>query len=264
MDLLAIISIVFYVLSGVLASRQLFSCNPNPTFSMPMISLSSIALLTHAVWLYQHIFLVNGQNLPILNVLSLATFVIALLSFAMSKKVNTGVLLPVVYGFNAINFIVVMFLPSHYITHLENHPQLGIHIILAILAYAIMTIASLFALQLAYVDHRLKKHKTLLCKVNLPPLMTLEKSLFQLIFIGFILLTGTLLTGFIFIEDMFESENGHKALLTMIAWVVYAVLLWGRYKNGWRGRLVIYITIAGSSLLTLAYFGSRIVREIIL
>lgn len=259
---LAIISMVFYFLSGLLASRQLFSSQAK--FQYQIIALSFIALLSHAFWLYQNIFLINGQNLPILNVLSLVSFVIAALSLAISKKFNTGVLLPIVHGFNIVNFIAVIYLPSHYITHLEHYPELGSHVILAILAYAIMTIASLFALQLAYVDYRLKKHKSLITSINLPPLMTLEKSLFQLIFIGFILLSGTLATGIFFLEDMFAPENAHKAVFTIIAWVIYATLLWGRYQKGWRGRLVIYITIAGSSALTLAYFGSRVVREIIL
>jgi len=235
MDQLAIISVVFYLLSGLLAGRQLFSSQTK--FSLYILVLSCVALSSHAVWLYQNILLLNGQNLPILNVVSLASFVIAALSLIMSKKLNTGVLLPIVYGFNIINFIAVMYLPSHYITHLENQ---------------------------AYVDYRLKNHKSPVTSLNLPPLMTLEKSLFQLILIGFILLSGTLVSGFIFLQDMFGSESGHKAILTMIAWIIYATLLWGRYKKGWRGRLVIYITIAGSSLLTLAYFGSRVVREIIL
>jgi len=262
MDQLAIISIIFYLLSGLLAGRKLFSSQTK--LNLQIVILSSIALLTHAFWLYENIILLNGQNLPILNVVSLASFVIAALSLIMSKRLNTGVLLPVVYGFNVINFVAVMYLPSHYITHLENHSGIGSHIILAILAYAITTIASLFALQLAYVDYRLKNRKSPVTNLNLPPLMTLEKSLFQLILIGFILLSGTLITGFIFLHDMFASESGHKAILTIIAWFIYGILLWGRYKKGWRGRLVIYITIAGSSLLTLAYFGSRVVREIIL
>ena len=63
---------------------------------------------------------------------------------------------------------------------------------------------------------------------------------------------------------MFAKEEAHKAVLSIIAWFIYAILLWGHFRKGWRGRLVIYITIAGSSLLTLAYFGSRFVREVIL
>lgn len=262
MDYLAVISIVFYFLSALFASRQLFSSKMK--FNTQVIIFSGIALIAHAAWLYHNILLIEGQNLPILNVLSLVSFIIAGLSLATSKKVNTGVLLPIAYGFNIINFIAVVCLPSHYITNLENNPQIGSHIIFALLAHAVMVIASLFALQLAYVDHRLKKHKSPVTALNLPPLMTLEKNLFQFILIGFVLLSCTLLTGCLFLEDMFASESAHKVLLTMLAWLIYATLLWGRFKKGWRGRFVIYITIVASFLLTLAYFGSRVVREVIL
>lgn len=262
MDYLALISGIFYLVAAVVASKQLLSSQKSlsSTFLIPIV----IALSTHATWLYQHVFMLGGQDLQILNVVSLVTFIISLLSTAASKRLNTGVLLPVVYGFTVINFIAVTYLPSHFVTHLETHPQVGAHIIFALLAYSTMTIASLFALQLAYLDHRLKNHKSPLTKINMPPIMTLEKSLFQFIFIGFILLSCTLLTGFIFLEDMFAQGKAHKAILSMIAWVIYGVLLWGHYKQGWRGRLTVYITIVGSSLLTLAYFGSRFVREIIL
>jgi len=262
MDYLALIATVFYLLSGSLAVGILF--NQAKPFYKWFVGSSIIALSIHAVWLYQNIFLINGQNLPMLNVVSLMGFVIAFLSVSVSKRLNTGVLLPVVYGFNIINFIVVAYLPSHYMTHLETHPAVGSHILFALLAYSILSIASLFALQLAYLDYRLKNHKRPLTQINMPPLMTLEKSLFQFVFIGFILLSCTLLTGFIFLDDMFAQGKAHKAILSIIAWVIYAVLLWGHYTKGWRGRLIIYITIIASSLLTLAYFGSRFVREIIL
>jgi len=262
MDYLALISGFFYLVATVIASKKLLSA-PKPlssTFLVPIM----IALSTHATWLYQNVFIAGGQNLQILNVVSLVTFIISLLSTLSSKRLNTGVLLPVVYAFTIINFIAVTHLPSHLVTHLEAHPQVGTHIIFALLAYSILSIASLIALQLAYLDNRLKKHKLPLTKINMPPIMTLEKNLFQFIFIGFILLSCTLLTGFIFLEDMFAQGKAHKAILSMIAWVIYGVLLWGHFKQGWRGRLTVYVTIVGTSLLTLAYFGSRFVREIIL
>lgn len=262
MDYWAFIVATFYLISGGLAVNILF--NRARPFYKCFIGSTFIALSTHAIWLYQNIFLINGQNLPMLNVVSLIGFFIALLSAIMSKRLNTGVLLPVIYGFNIINFIAVAHLPSHFITHLEIHPAIGSHIIFALLAYSILSIASLFALQLAYINYRLKNHKRPLTKINMPPLMTLEKSLFQFIFIGFILLSCTLLTGFFFLDDMFAQGKAHKAILSIIAWIIYATLLWGHYKKGWRGQLIVYITIIASSLLTLAYFGSRFVREIIL
>lgn len=262
MDYWAFIVATFYLISAILAVNILL--NQAKPFYKYFIGSTIIALSTHAIWLYQNIFLIDGQNLPMLNVVSLIGFVIALLSAIMSKRLNTGVLLPVVFGFNIIHFIAAAHLPSHFITHLETHPAIGTHIIFALLAYSILSIASLFALQLAYLNYRLKNHKRPLTKINMPPLMTLEKSLFQFVFIGFILLTCTLLSGFFFLDDMFAQGKAHKAILSIIAWVIYAVLLWGHYTKGWRGRLIVYVTIIGSSLLTLAYFGSRFVREIIL
>ncbi|WP_022940186.1 cytochrome C assembly family protein [Psychromonas hadalis] len=262
MDYLALISGIFYVVAAMVASNQLLSSRK--TLSNSFVSFIVVALTTHTFWLYQHLFTVNGQDLQILNVVSLVTFIISLLSTLASKRLNTGVLLPIVYGFSALNFVAASYLPSHFVTHLETHPQVGAHIIFALLAYSILSIASLLALQLAYLDYRLKNHKLPLTKINMPPMMTLEKSLFQFIFIGFILLSCTLLTGFIFLEDMFAQGKAHKAILSLIAWVIYGVLLWGHFRQGWRGRLTVYITIVGSSLLTLAYFGSRFVREIIL
>jgi ABC-type uncharacterized transport system permease subunit len=262
MDYLALLGTALYLLSMGFAVNKLLQ--PSNPFNKWVLGTSTLALITHAIWLYHNIFLVNGQNLPILNVLSLVSFIIALLSVLVSKRLNTGILLPVVFAFNILNFIAVAYLPSHYITNLEHNPQLGAHIIFALLAYSMLSIASLFALQLAYLDYRLKNRKAPLKKLNLPPLMTLEKSLFQFIFIGFVLLSCTLLTGFIFLEDMFAAGTAHKTILSIIAWIIYAIILWGHFSKGWRGRLIIYIIIISSSLLTLAYFGSRFVREIIL
>lgn len=98
----------------------------------------------------------------------------------------------------------------------------------------------------------------------MPPLMTVEKQLYHLIIIGFILLSLSLVTGFIFLEDMFGDGKGHKAILSIIAWVVYAVMLWQQYTVGCRIRTAVIYSLSGASLLSLAYFGARIVKELIL
>ena len=49
-----------------------------------------------------------------------------------------------------------------------------------------------------------------------------------------------------------------------IATVVYAILLIGRWRLGWRGRPAIHWTLGGFMLLLLAYFGSKFVLEILL
>lgn len=67
-----------------------------------------------------------------------------------------------------------------------------------------------------------------------------------------------------FLEDIFAQHLAHKTSLAVMAWVVFAILLWGRHQLGWRGHTAIRWTLAGFCLLMLAYFGSKLVREFIL
>ena len=256
MDYLLLICSLFYIAAGSIASVQLFASDkPLTHYFVPTITF---ALASHAYWLFQQILMLNGQDLSILNVLSLLTFIISLLSTLASKRPKTELLLPVVYTFTVLNFIVITYLPSNFVTYIEIHPQIAVHIVFALLAYSILSIAILLALQFAYLDYRLKKRKLPLTKINMPPLMTLEKNLFQIIFLGFILLSGALLTGFIFAEDMFAQGIVHKTILAIIAWIIYAILLWGHFARGWRGRFTIYITVIGTSLLTLAILATTL------
>ena len=74
----------------------------------------------------------------------------------------------------------------------------------------------------------------------------------------------TPLTGFLFLENMFEQHIAHKTILSILAWLLFAVLLWGRWKFGWRGQMAIRWTLGGFAFLILAYLGSKFVQEILL
>lgn len=223
-----------------------------------------LALVFHA-WLLSDLILSgSGQNLSILNVASLISFIISLFMSVAMLKTRIWFLLPVVYSFAIINLCVASFVPTAFITHLEHNPKLLIHISLALFSYSTLSIGALYALQLAWLDHKLKNKKALGINPNLPPLMMIERQLFKIILVGTGLLTATLITGFGFVQDMFAQGKAHKGILSFIAWVIYCILLWGHYHKGWRGKKVIWIALAGALLLNLAYFGSRFVREIIL
>jgi len=88
--------------------------------------------------------------------------------------------------------------------------------------------------------------------------------MFEMIFIGFVLLSFSLLTGFLFLDDMFAQRLVHKTILSILAWLAFAVLLWGRFRFGWRGRTAIRWTLVGFGALVLAYFGTKAVIELIL
>lgn len=99
---------------------------------------------------------------------------------------------------------------------------------------------------------------------TLPALDTLEALLFYLIKIGLAVLTVSLVTGLVYVDDLFGQHLAHKTILSIFAWLVFALLLWGRWKRGWRGRVAVRMTLAGIALLLLSYFGSKLVLEIIL
>ena len=92
----------------------------------------------------------------------------------------------------------------------------------------------------------------------------MESLLFQMIAIGFAILSLALLSGVLFLEDIFAQHLVHKTVLSLAAWLVFAVLLWGRFRFGWRGRTAIRWTLGGFAVLLLAYFGSKFVLELVL
>ncbi|WP_087018097.1 cytochrome C assembly family protein [Thaumasiovibrio subtropicus] len=260
--MLAVLAACFYCLALTQVLPGL--TNSDGIQSRRVLSFAALALLAHIILLKDLILEGPGQNLSILNVASLISFIISAITTITATKIRVWFLLPVVYSFAAINLCAATLLPGAFVTHLEAHPQVLLHISLALFAYSTLMIACLYAIQLAYLDNKLRSKKKLAINPNLPPLMMVERQLFKVILIGHTLLTTTLLTGFWFVGDMFAQGKAHKAIFSLLAWVVYTVLLWGHYQKGWRGRPVIWFSIIGAFLLTLAYFGSRFVKEVII
>ncbi len=92
----------------------------------------------------------------------------------------------------------------------------------------------------------------------------METLLFQMISLGFFLLSLAIVSGMMFVEDMFAQQVAHKTVLSILAWFFFGILLWGRYQFGWRGRVAIRWTLGGFFTLLLAFFGSKLVLELIL
>jgi ABC-type uncharacterized transport system permease subunit len=99
---------------------------------------------------------------------------------------------------------------------------------------------------------------------GLPPLQLMEKTLYQLLVLGFITLTFALITGFFFVEDLFAQHLAHKTFFSLLAWLLYGLLLWGHFRRGWRGRKAARLTLWAFVLLMLGYVGSSIVLEFLL
>ncbi|HHQ4519128.1 MULTISPECIES: cytochrome C assembly family protein [Aeromonas] len=262
MIVISVLALAFYLLA-IIASLHLL-LNAKQVGHAPLFACVGLALVAHGASVASEVMVTHsGQNLSMLNVASLVSLIISCFMTCVTRRFNGWILLPVVYSFSALLLAASALIPGRYITHLEAHPQLLLHIGLALMAYAVLMIACLFALQLACLDKQLKSRKISNLPA-MPPLMTVEKRLFQLISAGVLLLTLSIASGLFFLEDMFAQGKSHKAVLSILAWCVYVLLLWGHHTYGWRGRKVITLSLIGSFILTLAYFGSRFVKEVLL
>ncbi|WP_447017633.1 cytochrome C assembly family protein [Shewanella algae] len=261
MVILSAAAMFFYSIALILVTSRLFHAEgPN---RRAVAGFAALGVILHAAALYQAIFTADGQNFSLTNVISMVNWIIALAFTLVLSRIKVIVLVPVVYACSVISVALLWLLPPKYITHFELHPEVLVHVVLSLMAYSALMIAALYAIQLAVIQNKLKK-KQLMLSPAIPPLMTVEKQLYHLIIIGVILLSLSLATGFIFLDDMFADGKGHKAVLSMLAWFVYIAMLWQQYTVGCRIRTAVIYSLTGASLLSLAYFGARIVKELIL
>ena len=142
--------------------------------------------------------------------------------------------------------------------------QLHIHVMLAMSAYGLLTVGAIVALYALVQERRLRAGKLSAINNLFAPLETNERLLYGITAAGFMVLAIAVATGGIFVENLFGQHLAHKAVLSVLALIVFGVLLAGRHIAGWRGKRGIYLYLGGYTLLCLAYFGSRFVVENIL
>jgi ABC-type uncharacterized transport system permease subunit len=225
--------------------------------------VAGVAVIFHGLALSQAIFTLDGQNFSLTNVISLVNWIIAFTFTVLLLRLKVIIVVPVIYACSIISVALLWLLPPQYIIHFELNPEILAHVVLSLMAYSALMIAALYAIQLWFIQQKLKS-KQLIISSALPPLMTVEKQLYHLVIIGMGLLSLSLITGFIFLENMFTDGKGHKAILSMLAWSVYAIMLWQHYTLGCKIRTAVIYTLSGAGLLTIGYFGARVVKELIL
>ncbi|HDV5645422.1 TPA: cytochrome c biogenesis protein CcsA, partial [Vibrio cholerae] len=139
-NLIAIAAAMLYLLS--IATIVPGLVNQTGIRAKTVFISAAIALLFHG-WLLSDLILhSSGQNLSILNVASLISFIISLAMSLAMFKTRLWFLLPVAYSFSAINLSAATFLPGTFITHLESDPKLLLHISLALFSYSTLSIGA--------------------------------------------------------------------------------------------------------------------------
>jgi ABC-type uncharacterized transport system permease subunit len=251
-----LIALAFYLGAGWLHMRPV----------QPLVArwLPAPALALHAWALSRHVFEGGAITIGINDALSLFAWQSALLLWALCFREPLKVLGAVVYPFAAAMLLLATLLPTPVSDVVVDDWKTRSHIVLSLLSAGLLTLAAVHAGVLAIQERLLHDHRLTGLMRSLPPLQTMERLLFQLIAIGFGLLSLTLLSGMWFIRDWLAQHLAHKTVLSVTAWLIFAVLLWGRLRHGWRGRTAIRWTLTGYAMLVLAYFGSKLILEEIL
>jgi len=263
-SLFSVLAFLAYIGAGTLVLRSLTSrIQLSPGARSGLFALIIVALVLHTGVLFQNFIGAAELNFGVFNAVSLLAWLISLLLLAamFSRPVeNLGI---VIFPLAAITLLLEASFSTEHFVDSDNF-SLKIHILISVLSYSVFTIAAIQAVLLAIQDRHLhNKHPGGFIRV-LPPLQTMETLLFQMLVVGFILQSLSLLSGFAFLEDMFAQHLVHKTVLSIMAWLIFAVLLWGRWQFGWRGKMAIRSTLSGFVLLLLAYIGSKLVLEVML
>jgi len=224
------------------------------------------ALVLHAWLVTSDVAKPQGFDLSFANALSVVAVLTAMVAWATglmrTLPIVASVVLPIAGVFSLFPTLGESPHPFPY----AEAPWATAHVAVALLAYALFIVAAVQALVLMWLEKRLHRGLADAGAAELPPLLTLERFLFRLVGLGFLLLTLTLVSGIFFSESIFGKPLtfNHKTVFSILAWCVFGGLLLGRQRYGWRGRVALRWILTGTTLLFLAYLGSKFVLEVLL
>lgn len=241
----------------------------SPVWQGPVLAL---AIGLHGVLLVHGVYIEGQLRFGFAHALSATLWITVIIVWLETFFSATRGLFLLVLPLAAITTLLPAAYPGAILGQATDAPMFRVHLLLAILAYSLLTIAAMQALLMATMDRRLHGDgasaggRLAHFLDRLPPLLSMETVLFRLIGAGFVLLTATLVSGVFFSEEIFGRalRFDHKTVFTFAAWFVFGALLLGRIVFGWRGRTALRWTLTGFAMLMLAYVGSRFVLEVLL
>lgn len=251
---------------GAAMWRALQIGSPNDArWLLPVLALAHAGLLGSAV------IDADGMRFGFAHALSATLLFTVLVVWAEGFLVPIRGLLVIVLPFASLAALLPALFHGSQIAAASETLAFRAHIVIAISAFSLLTIAAMHAVLMASMDRSLHGAGDVTSPVGkllaeVPPLLAMERLLFRLIWAGFLLLTATLVSGVLFSEQLFGRalRFDHKTTFTIASWAVFACLLFGRHWFGWRGRTALRWTLVGFVMLMLAYVGSRFVLEVVL
>lgn len=263
------ISLISYLMvTGHLLQRLRSGKRINRQVSLILLSVGAIF---HAITLYPSLLTQAGLSFSLVNVLSLTSLLMLIFSLMFSSYRPIIVLHIFSAPLAALGLLIgYVFHPK--VADVALHPlinkdfpqyALQLHIILSIAAYSVLFMAAMQAILLHLQTRELKHQSIYRVWVKLlPSLQTMEKLLFDMILLGFCLLSVALLFGWFGVTDLLAQHLAHKTFFSGFAWLLFAYFLYGHWKYGWRGKRAANMTLWGFSLLAIGFIGTKAILEI--
>jgi ABC-type uncharacterized transport system permease subunit len=226
--------------------------------------LAVIGVLAHAAASLNEMQAIGGFPADFFSALSVVSLVIVAVLLLAALRFPLTEILPVALPGAALMILLKITLGPIPEPLQVDSAVIELHVISSLLAYSLLSIAALNAMFIAVQHNLLHRHRNPALLDLLPPLATLEVLLFQLITGGWLLLTVSLASGLLFVDNLFAQHLVHKTALSLLAWLIFGGLLIGRWRYGWRGMRVVRLCLIGMAMLVLAYFGSKAVLELLL
>jgi ABC-type uncharacterized transport system permease subunit len=222
-------------------------------------------LALHGFLLYSNLFATPELRFGFAHALSTMFWLAVLFYWMESLFYGLDGLQAPALGLAALATPLPLLFPGRASGAYASSAEFKVHLVLAMLAYSLFTIALLHAMFMTLVERRLHR-KSADAVGHLPPLLTLEQSLFRVIGVAFLFLTLTLGTGMVLTDSMFGRllRFNHETVFAALSWLTFGWLLAGRWLYGWRGRTALRWTIAGFVMVVLANIGTAFVLEVVL
>ena len=222
-----------------------------------------LTLVTHASLIYQHSF-ITGLDWGVFHALSIFAWIVSTLFLVVSCLSRTVILSVVIYPLSALLIFVVLLWPNFHKVIGVDLMSFNLHLFASLLAYALLSMAALFACFVCIQDRFLLHHKYLNMLRFLPGILKNEAIMFTLLYLGFFLLSISVVTGMLIFDDLFQQKLVHKTFFVLLSWCLTALIILLRLMKGIRGFFVSALVCVAFSLLLIGYFGSKFVIEIIL
>jgi len=255
------ILLLYLLAAAAFTSSRLprFESRARPLFFVATI-LAATGIVVHGQILFGLLLPKNGFDLTVGNTVSMIGLELAVIALVAAieptlRGISGGLV------FLAALTVLLMGPSGDATSGVALAWQVRAHVLIAMLSYGLLTVGTIVALYALAQERRLQAARLSPINQLFAPLETTEKLLFGVAAAGFAGLTLAIVSGTSFVDDLVEQHLAHKFGLSLLAWLVFGVLLAGRHFRGWRGKRAVQLYLGGFAVLCLAYFGSRLILE---